>query len=157
MDKTKPFIWKNDPEMNALLRLNKRINDGATLASIRKDFAEKEKVVTKLREQLVGEKKELETFLALQEKLELLFGGKPSARFTREQAEKTVKLYPDIKPENWKRVYNLVEFQRQKGQKLHSKTEQAEVAFQDAAELAGVAERVFGTTFVQDAIDRCNT
>ena len=157
MDKTKPFIWKNDPEMNALLRLNKRINDGATLGSIRKDFAEKEDVVTNLREQLADVEKETKTILELQEKLELVFGGKPSAHFTREQAEKTVKLYPDITLRNWKRIYELTESQQKKLMELSSKFEQAEAAFQEAAELAGVAERVFGTTFVQDAIDRCNT
>lgn len=155
MNKTRPFIWKNDPEMNALFRLNKKINDGATLASIRKDFAEKDEAVTKLREQLAAEKKETDTILELQEKLELVFGGKPSAHFMREQAEKTVRLYPDIKPGNWKRIYELTASKQKVLAELRSKLEQTEAAFQEAAELAGVAERVFGTTFVQDVIDRC--
>ena len=39
----KPFAWTNDAELDALLALNQKINDGATLNSLRTDFAEKEK------------------------------------------------------------------------------------------------------------------
>ena len=71
MDKTRPFIWKNDPEMNALLRLNKMINEGATLALIRKEFADKEQAVLHLREQFEKVRSDLRSFIVLQEKCEI--------------------------------------------------------------------------------------
>jgi hypothetical protein len=66
------------------------------------------------------------------------------------------KSYPSINAENWKRVYNLVADQKKVVEDLQSKLAQAETELKEAAELAGTAERVFGTTFVQDAIRRCN-
>ena len=39
----KSFAWTNGAELDALLALNQKINDGATLDSLRTNFAEKEK------------------------------------------------------------------------------------------------------------------
>jgi hypothetical protein len=149
-------MWKNDPEMDALLRLNILINEGATLVSIRKDFADKEQAVLKLREQLEEAKCDLKTYIVLKEKCEIAFGLRYSEKYTHEQAAATLKGYPSINAENWKRVYDLVADQKKAVEDLQSKLAQAEAQLKEAAELAGVAERVFGTTFVQDAIRRCN-
>ncbi|HAG14288.1 MAG TPA: hypothetical protein DCG49_10580, partial [Ruminococcus sp.] len=156
IDKTNPVCWKNDPEMDALLRLNKMINEGATLASIRKDFAEKEQAVLKLREQLEEVQSELKTYIVLKEKCEIVFGLRYSEKYTHEQAAATLKGYPSINADNWKRVYNLVADQKKAVEDLQSKLAQTETELKEAAELAGTAERVFGTTFVQDAIRRCS-
>ncbi|HAG13510.1 MAG TPA: hypothetical protein DCG49_06565, partial [Ruminococcus sp.] len=156
IDKTKPIMWKNDPEMDALLRLNKMINEGASLTSIRKDFADKEQAVLKLREQLEEVQSELKTYIVLKEKCEIVFGLRYSEKYTHEQAAATLKGYPSINAGNWKRVYNLVADQKKAVEDLQSKHAQAEAKLKAAAELAGTAERVFGTTFVQDAIRRCN-
>ena len=156
IDKTKPIMWKNDPEMDALLRLNKMINDGATLASIRKDFADKEQAVLHLREKLEKSRSDLKSFIVLQEKCEIVFGLRYSEKYTHEQVAATLKGYPSINADNWKRVYNLVADQKKVVEDLQSKLAQTETELKEAAEIASVAERVFGTTFVQDAIHRRN-
>ncbi len=156
MDKTRPFIWKNDPEMNALLHLNKMINDGATLASIRKEFADKEQAVLHLREKLEKSRSDLKSFIVLQEKCEIVFGLRYSEKYTHEQAAETLKGYPSINAGNWKRVYDLVADEKKTAEDLQSRLAQAEAELKEAAEIAGIAERVFGTTFVQDAIHRRN-
>lgn len=156
IDKTKPIMWKNDPEMDALLRLNKLINDGMTLASIRKEFADREQAVVHLREEHEKSRSDLKTYIVLKEKCEIVFGLRYSEKYTHEQAAATLKGYPSINAENWKRVYNLVADQKKVVEDLQSKIAQAETELKEAAELAGTAERVFGTTFVQDAIRRCN-
>lgn len=153
-DLSKPVSWVNDRELDALLLLNRRIHEGATLTSIQKDFAEKDQAARTLRDQLMASQKDLQTFLELQEKLELLYGGKPSVRFTREQAEETLKSYPSIKPYNWLGVYQLVANEKQSVQELQEKLETAESELKEEAELAATADRVFGKTFVQDILNR---
>ena len=153
-DLSKPVSWVNDRELDALLLLNRRIHEGATLTSIQKDFAEKDQAARTLRDQLMASQKDLQTFLELQEKLELLYGGKPSVSFTREQAEETLKSYPSIKPYNWLGVYQLVENEKQSVQELQGKLETAESELKEEAELAATADRVFGKTFVQDILNR---
>ena len=153
-DESKPVSWVNDRELDVLLLLNRKIHFGATLASIQKDFAEKDQAAATLRDQLAESQKDLQTFLELQEKLELLYGEKPSARFTREQAEDTLKLYPSITPHNWIEVYKLVANEKQSVQELQTKLEAAEAELKEAAELAATADRIFGKTFVQDILNR---
>ena len=153
-DLSKPVSWVNDRELDALLLLNRRIHEGATLTSIQKDFAEKDQAARTLRDQLMASQKDLQTFLELQEKLELLYGGKPSVSFTREQAEETLKSYPSIKPYNWLGVYQLVANEKQSVQELQEKLETAESELKEEAELAATADRVFGKTFVQDILNR---
>ena len=92
----------------------------------------------------------------LKEKCEIVFGLRYSEKYTHEQAAATLKGYPSINPENWKRVYDLVADEKKTAEDLQSKLAQAEAELKEAAEIAGVAERVFGTTFVQDAIHRRN-
>lgn len=153
-DSSKPLSWKNDPELDALLLLNRKIHEGATLASIRTDFENKEQTVASLREQLEQSQRDLKTFTVLQEKCEIVFNGYHSPNFTLQQAKKSMKYHPLIHADNWERVYLLVAQEKQAYEDLQKQLAVAERELKAAADLVGTAERVFGKTFVQDIIDR---
>lgn len=145
----KPFAWTNDAELDALLALNKKINDGASLESLRTDFAEKEKAAADAESKLHAEEKDLQSFYDLKEKLLIVYDGKPSRLFTKEQAVATLKMYPSITAQNYRNVDALIANQetavRQAAAELaHKQKELAE----SSATLAA-AEKVFGGTYVQ--------
>ena len=79
-DQSKPLSWTNDAELDKLLQLNQKIKAGATLESLRNDFAEKEKICGQKSEKLSAEQARLKKFLEMQLKLEIIFDGKQHPR-----------------------------------------------------------------------------
>ncbi len=150
------LTWVNDAELDRLLLLNRMINEGATLDSIRRDFAEKEKVAAEKQQLSDKAKSRLQYAHDLREKLELLFGGIPSARFTRQQAEDTVRGIPEITAQNWRNVANMVAAYTERAERAAAELGAAERELKQAAELVTLAERVYAGTHVQELIDREN-
>lgn len=95
-EKQKPFSWTNDSELDKIIALNNKINSGATLESLRNDFENYEKSVSEKEKIFEKSKADLKSFFELKEKIEIVFENKKSEIFTREQAEQTLKKYPDI-------------------------------------------------------------
>lgn len=151
-EKSKPFSWNNDSELDKIIALNNKINSGATLETLRKDFesaencfAEKEKILDKA-------KSDLKTFYELKEKIEIIFEGKKSEVFTHQQAEETLKKYPNINSFNYHNVDILInnetENVRQAEKSLKSETEK----LRQSAEIFSMAEKVFGGTYIQSLV-----
>ncbi|MDD5946671.1 MAG: plasmid recombination protein [Oscillospiraceae bacterium] len=143
-------------EIDRLLRLNRLIRDGATLNSLRRDFAEKEKTAAEKQQLFDKAKERLQYAHDLREKLELLFGGIPSARFTRQQAEDTVRGFPNITAQNWRNVENMVAAYTEKAEQAAADLGTAERELKQAAEIVALAEKVYAGTHVQELIDREN-
>lgn len=150
------LTWVNDAELDRLLRLNRLIRDGATLSSLRRDFAEKEKTAAEKQQLFDKAKERLQYAHDLREKLELLFGGIPSARFTRQQAEDTVRGFPNITAQNWRNVENMVAAYTEKAEQAAADLGTAERELKQAAEIVALAEKVYAGTHVQELIDREN-
>lgn len=145
----KVYSWANDAELDRLLALNKRINDGATLQSLRQDFADKDEAMHQRYDAAQHEKHDLHFALDLKEQLELLFAGKPSQRFTRQQAEETLRQYPSITADNWRNVENMIAVCRAQTKRTADDLAQAEAELKEAAELYTLAERVYSGAHVQ--------
>lgn len=146
----KAFLWANDPELDKLLALNRKINDGATLQTLRKDFADKDEAMHQKYDIAQAEKDDLRFALDLREKLELLYGGIPSKRFTRQQAEETLHQHPEITADNWRKVEILIANCQESAAKAADDLEKAEAELKEAADLYSLAERVYSGVHVQE-------
>ena len=149
----KVYSWSNDAELDRLLALNKRINDGATLQSLRQDFTAKDEAMHQKYDAAQREKNDLCFALDLKEKLELLFGGIPSERFTRQQAEDILRKYPSITAGNWRSVETMISNCREQAAKAAEELAQAEAELKNAAELYTLAERVYAGVYVQELVN----
>lgn len=148
-DQKKPFAWTNDTELDSLLSLNKRINDGASLDSLHTDFTEKEKAAAAAESKLRSEEKDLQSFYDLKEKLLIVYEGKPSRLFTREQAMASLKSYPSITPENYKNVDALIASQEEAVRQAAADYDQKQKELAESSDTLATAEKVFGGTYVQ--------
>ena len=81
-EKNKPFSWTNNSELDKIIVLNNKINSGATLETLRKDFENAENAVAEKEKILDKAKSNLKTFYELKEKLEIVFENKKSGVFS---------------------------------------------------------------------------
>lgn len=151
-EKSKPFSWNNDSELDKIIALNNKINSGATLETLRKDFeytensvAEKEKILDKAQS-------DLKTFYELKEKIEIIFEGKKSEVFTRQQAEETLKKYPNINSFNYHNVDILINNETENIRKYEKNLALEKEKLRHSADIFSMAEKVFGGTYVQSLV-----
>lgn len=151
-EKSKPFSWNNDSELDKIIALNNKINSGATLETLRKDFesaencfAEKEKILDKA-------KSDLKTFYELKEKIEIIFEGKKSEVFTHQQAEETLKKYPNINSFNYHNVEILINNEIENIRKYEKNLALEKEKLRHSADIFSMAEKVFGGTYVQSLV-----
>lgn len=152
----KPVAWTNDPELDKLLVLNRRINEGATLQSLKTDFEKKDAAVAELREKCKAAKDELQMGIDLREMIEIVFAGKESARFTRQQAEQKVKMIPSITSSNWRNAETMVAAFTEAAENAERELAQVEKELRAAAGLWGTAKRVAAGTFVSELRHQSN-
>lgn len=152
----KPVSWINDPELDRLLLLNRKVYEGATLQSLKTDFEKKDAAVAELREKCKAAKDDLQMGIDLREMIEIVFAGKESARFTRQQAEQKVKTIPSISSSNWRNAEIMVTSFTEAAEKAERELAQAEKELRAAAELWGTAKRVAAGTFVSELRHQSN-
>ncbi len=151
-DHTKPLSWTNDAELDRLLVLSKKISEGATLETLRRDFSDKEKAAAEKSDSLESAKAQLRKYLEMREQLEVLFAGKRSAVFSPEQAQRILMEYPTINADNWKNVNLLIEAQQKTVAQASAESEQADKELREAAGLVTAMERITGGTYVQSLV-----
>lgn len=151
-DQRKPVTWTNDAELDRLLALNKCIAEGATLESLRKEFAEKEKRAAEKTDALLQIKEGLKCYYDMREKLEVLFEGRHSDIYSAEQAKSVLKEFPSVTENNWKNVYKLIEDEENAMRKTNAESEQAQKELREAAELVTAMERIANGSYVQSLI-----
>ena len=148
-DQQKPYAWTNDAELDSLLALNKRINDGAALETLRTDFAEKEKAAADAEGKLRAAEKELRSFYDLKEKILIVYENKQSRLFTREQAVTSLQAYPSINIRNYRNVDNLIASQEEIVRQAAADYEQKRKELAESSDTLATAEKVFGGTYIQ--------
>ena len=151
-EKSKPFSWNNDSELDKIIALNNRINSGATLETLCKDFENNEKAVAEKEKILDKAKSDLKTFYKLKEKIEIIFKGKNSEVFTRQQAEETLKKYPNINSFNYHNVDKLIENETENVHQAEESLKSEQEKLKESAEIFSMAEKVFGGTYVQSLV-----
>lgn len=151
-EKSKPFSWNNDSELDKIIALNNRINSGATLETLRKDFEDTENAVAEKEKILDKAKSDLKTFYELKEKIEIIFEGKKSEVFTRQQAEETLKKYPNINSFNYHNVDKLIENETENVHQAEENLKSEQEKLKESAEIFSMAEKVFGGTYIQSLV-----
>lgn len=151
-EKHKPFSWTNDSELDRIIALNNKINSGATLESLKRDFEDSENSVIEKEKILDKAKSDLKTFYDLKEKIEIIFENKKSEIFTREQAELTLKKYPNINIHNYHNVDMLINKETENVQQSENNLEAEKEKLKENAEIFSMAEKVFGGTYVQSLV-----
>lgn len=151
--KNEPFSWKNDEILDGLTRLNNKINDGATLDSIRYDFSESEKRYNKIENGLKSSRNDLKFFLDLKEQAELLFEGKKSEKFSLNQARDTFSQHKNITQNNYKKIDELIQTEKENIKKYEENLSAEKIILKETSDTLAFAEKVFGGTYIQSLVN----
>ena len=151
-NKQRPYAWTNDSELDKLTELNERINTGATIDSLKKEFEALEYTVSEKENELAKSKKDLKAFYDLKEKIEIIFENKKSDKFTRAEAEKTLKIYPSITRNNYKNIDTLIDNEIQAQAQIERDLKIENENLKSTSDLLSTAEKVFGGTYVQSLV-----
>ena len=151
--KKKPFSWKNDEVLDGLTRLNNKINDGATLETMRYDFAEAEKKCNEVENSLKTSRKDLNFFLELKEQAELLFEGKRSEKFSLNQARETFAQHKNINKNNYNKLDELIQTEKENIQNYENDLAAEKEKLKETSDTLTLAEKVFGGTYIQSLVN----
>ena len=91
---------------------------------------------------LHAEEKDLQSFYDLKEKLLIVYEGKPSRLFTKEQPVAALTAYPSITAQNYRNVDALIANQE-------AAVRQKQKELSESSNTLETAEKVFGGTYVQ--------
>ena len=131
------------------MELNRKINSGATLETLRKEFADAEKTVSEKEKQIEKSKSALKSFYDLKEQIQIVFEGKKSEIFSPEQARQALQVYPNITKENYHNIETLIESETETLRKEESDYQTEKEKLKKADELLAMAEKVMGGTYIQ--------
>lgn len=148
----KPLSWTNDRELDRLLALNQKINKGANLESMRNEFEKAEKIAAETEKRLEKSKKDLKAFQELKEKIQIIFEGKSSERFTRQQAERTLQNYPNITESNYRNVDILISNEMENVGRIEAELDKAKEELKQAADDFSAMEKICGGTYIQSLV-----
>lgn len=151
--KNKPFSWKNDEVLDRLTRLNNLINEGATLETMRYDFAEAEKKCNEVENSLKTSRKDLNFFLELKEQAELLFEGKRSEKFSLNQARETFSQHKNINKDNYNKLDELIQTEKENIQNYENDLAAEKAKLKETSDTFSLAEKVFGGTYIQSLVN----
>ena len=150
--KDKPFSWKNDEVLDGLTRLNNKINEGATLESMRFALADSEKKCSEIESSLSTSRNDLNFFLELKEQAELLFEGKHSNKFSVNQAKETFAQHQNINKSNYKKLDNLIETEKVNIKTYEEQLTAERKILKESADTLSFAEKVLSGTYVQSLV-----
>ena len=147
-NKKKIFSWENCEELNRLADLNRKINQGMTLTSLRNDFAGLEKSVSEKADKIAVLKSELATFSDLYNRGERCF------KFMGEDnSDLRVLAENEVTAENYHRIKKVIAENENEIAELERLLPDERSRLKDTADTLAVMEKVMGATFVQGLID----
>jgi hypothetical protein len=147
-NKKKPFSWENCEELDKLSALNKKISAGATLESIRNEFAVLEKSVAEKEKQVDVLKSELDLFRDLYKRAERCF-----KYHSIDEQDLAVLAEHQVSAENYQRITQLVIDNESEIVEIESALPELRRDLQSASKTLTLAEKVAGGTWVQSLID----
>ena len=141
--------WQNDAELDRLTALNAKINQGATLDSMRRDAEKKQQEINELTERL----EELDSYVRHHEDLvecaQVVFYDKQSARFTPEEAREMLRKESYLNAGNWRESEQRIEKAKSYRQNVTDSLRQAETKLRETVSYLTTAEQVLGGSFLQ--------
>jgi septal ring factor EnvC (AmiA/AmiB activator) len=131
-----------------LASLNKKLNAGATLTSLRNDFARLEKSIAEKEATVATLKNELVFFNDLYNK-----GAACFAFGELNQANLALLAEHEVTAENYHRIQNVIDENNRKIAEIESALPQLRCELRDTVDTLDTLERVMGKTFVQGLVD----
>ena len=154
--KQQPFSWTNDAELDKLLLLNKKINEGATIQSMKEDFAKSEAQLKEKNEAVNEARNKVQRLSKGQEAFEVLFAGKESDIITKEQAELYHKRYPNINATNYYKAIELADEAKHEYDEIKNEVKSLEKEIRELSGAISIAEQVRAGTYVQELVSKEN-
>lgn len=154
--KQQPFSWTNDAELDKLLMLNKKINQGATIESMKADFAKLEQQLKEKSEAAAEAKKKVQRLSKGQEAFEVLYEGKKSDKITLEEAQMYQKRYPNINANTYRQAIEIVDEARREHDTINSDVKELEKEIRELSGAISIAEQVRAGTYVQELVSKEN-
>lgn len=154
--KQQPFSWTNDAELDKLLILNKKINQGATIQSMKQDFENLEQKLKEKNESAVEVQKKVQRLSRGQEAFEVLYEGKKSDTISLEEAQLYQKRYPNINANTYHQTKELADSARQEQAVLKNEINEIEKEIRELSSAISIAEQVRAGTYVQELVSSEN-
>jgi hypothetical protein len=147
-NKKKPFAWTNDAELDRLSELNKKINAGATLDSLRNDFTLLENNVAKTENSIAELKTETKLFE------NLYASGERCFKFG-EKNERDLALLAEheVVAESYPRLKMLIGNNEREIADLEKSLTEVRGKLTDTADTLTLMEKVVGSTHVQSLLE----
>jgi hypothetical protein len=154
-NKNKPFMWTNDAELDKLSELNKKINAGLSLETLRNSFKSLEESVAEKEKNINELKTELNFFNELYEKSKLCFDNPNGSKISTFEKEQALKLLTEhrITSENFRRIEKLIAQNEKEITETGKSLSEEREKLKDLSETLDVLEKIAGGTYVQSLID----
>jgi hypothetical protein len=154
INKKKPFSWENDAELDKLASLNKKITEGVTLETLRKDFIGLEYNISRLEQEL----KPLEDSALGSRLYNIGYNYFTYGRGSNEELMLLVKHGintnrngQDPNTVSYKRVPEQIE---QMKSEIEQSLSEVRVKFKDISETLTTMERVVNGTFIKSLVEQ---
>ena len=154
--KHQPFSWTNDEELDKLLLLNKKINQGATIQSMKDEFAKLENELHEKNEAVVEVQKKVQRLSKGQEAFEVLYEGKISDTISKEEAGAYQKRYPNINADNYQQVIEIADAARHEQDSINEEIKNLEKEVRELSNAISIAEQVQADTYIQELVSKEN-
>ena len=152
-EQTKPFMWKNDAELDQLLILNRLLKKGLTEQTLREKAETLGTDAQKKAEELKLAESRLREFAEMKEKIEIVFEHKASDAFTLEEAKAAVRMYPEINSMNYRNIENVVKPAQENVQRLSAEYQAVLSELKQVTDSLSIIERVKNHTYVNGLIE----
>jgi hypothetical protein len=149
--KKKPFSWTNDIELDKLSALNKKIQSGATLESLKNNFVDLENSVSKKQEKLETLQKEMRYFTNLYNSAVDYFVNGNTTKVTQSHLDVFAK--HRINKSNYERLDGLAKGNSDEINALENELHTDREKLKESSSLLTTMEKVVGGTYVQSLID----
>jgi len=144
----KPFQWTNCTELDRLAELNRRINSGATIESLRSEFATLEKAVAEKENAVTALKSELDFFSRLYN------AGERCFKFMQEdEADLAFLAQNKVTADNYERITELITENTSEITQLEQSLPELRQRLKEATDTLTLAEKIMAGTWVQSLIN----
>ena len=154
--KQQPFSWTNDAELDKLLLLNKKINQGVSIQTMKEDFEKSEKKLQEKNAALDEAMKKVKRISEGREAFEVLFENKESSTISKEQAALYQKRYTNINANNYHLTKEMAEQAERELEEIKREVKELEKEVRDLGGAVSIAEQVKAGTYVQELVSKEN-
>ncbi len=149
------LTWENDAVLDKLTGLLAKINNGATLYSLRRDADLKQQELEDYKDRLQECDRYMKHYEELLECAHIVLHDKPPVRFSYGEAQAMLeKEYPDGQKWDWRELEQRLENAKTYRQHTTDCIVQAEAELREAVDWLDTAEQVLGGTFLQNMVQQ---